>query len=94
VQVLRHLEPWAMACDSYVGGLGWVEVIADRVGVPRRFISLFLTFGVVAFLMFGLGQTLVATMVGVVYPAYQCVLGAGLLAPLRCCCVRLTPPPT
>ena len=70
-QIVRHLEPWAAACDSYVGSLGWVSQLADRCGVPRRFISLILTSFVVCLLLLGLGQTLVATLVGVCYPAYQ-----------------------
>ena len=70
-QVIRHLDPWASACDNFVGQLSWVSLIADRVGLPRRFVSLALTFFVVSFLLMGLGQTLVATLVGVVYPAYQ-----------------------
>jgi hypothetical protein len=72
VQLVRHLDPWAIACDNYIGAnASFVGAIADRLGIPRRFISLLLTFFAVSFLLLGLGQTLVATLVGVVYPAYQ-----------------------
>lgn len=70
-QLMKHLEPFAVVCDSYVGSLAWVQTAADRVGVPRRYLSLSLAGGLVCFLLLGLGQSLVATLVGVAYPAYM-----------------------
>jgi len=68
--VLRSLDPFAAACDSYVGGQ-YLNEISSRLSLPRRFVSLGIVGFGLCFVLFGLGQGLLCTVVGVVYPAYM-----------------------
>ena len=68
--LMRSLDPFAAACDSYVGGQ-YLNEISSRLSLPRRFVSLGIVGFGLCFVLFGLGQGLLCTVVGVVYPAYM-----------------------
>jgi len=69
-QLQRTLDPAAAACDNWVGG-SYLNEISTRVSLPRRFLSLGIVCFGTSFVLFGLGQSLLCTIVGVLYPAYQ-----------------------
>ena len=71
VPVLRYLDPFAASADSLVGTLPFLDEAAARVSLPRRWLSLGIVGLFLSFVLFGLGQSLLCTAVGILYPAYM-----------------------
>jgi hypothetical protein len=63
--------PIATSCDYVLGNLPFLQDLSVRVSLPRRYLSLGIAALLAAFVLFGLGQSLLCTAVGVLYPAYQ-----------------------
>jgi len=77
----RTLDPAAAMCDNWVGG-PYLNEISTRLSLPRRFISLVIVCFGLFFVLFGLGQSLLCTIVGVMYPAYQSMKALEYVAPV------------
>ena len=69
--VMRHLDPIAASCDGWIGNLPFLDDISQQLNLPRRYLSLALGGLFTSFILFGLGQSLLCTAVGVLYPAYM-----------------------
>ena len=70
--VLRqYLDPMSTSVDFFVGNLPFLDELSLRVGLPRRYLSLAIATFAATFVLFGLGQSLLCTAVGVLYPAYM-----------------------
>lgn len=68
---LRWLDPVASSADYFLGNLPFLDDLQQRLGVARRYLSLGIAALLTSFVLFGLGQSLLCTAVGVLYPAYQ-----------------------
>jgi len=63
--------PLCTSCDYVLGNLPFLQDLSVRVSLPRRYLSLGIAALLAAFVLFGLGQSLLCTAVGVLYPAYM-----------------------
>ncbi len=75
--LVAHIEPLVNRIDAWVGEPTHNRVsafftdISCRTNVPRRYVSTAAVSFVVCFLFFGLGQSLLSMVIGVIWPAYM-----------------------
>lgn len=70
--LLAAVDPYARWVDAAVGDrVPLFSTIAQQTLVPRRFVSSGTVGFLALFAIFGLGQSLMSTLIGVIYPAYQ-----------------------